>query len=104
MIAPKENYALNEPVVRCSADLETQNSDKPQKPQFNILAVIKSKIKNMEYADKVDYFFFRPCGILFLVLLVLKVTTIITVSWWIVFTPIIIPILVLWWELSKNAG
>ena len=73
-------------------------------PQFNILAVIKSKIKNMEYADKVDYFFFRPCGILFLVLLVLKITTIITVSWWVVFTPIIIPILVLWWELSKNAG
>ena len=75
-----------------------------KKPQSNIFAVIRSKIKNMEYADKVDYFFFRPCGILFLVLLVLKVTTIITVSWWIVFTPIIIPILVLWWELSKNAG
>ena len=84
--------------------IETQNSDKPQKPQLNILAVIRSKIKNMEYADKVDYFFFRPCSILFLILLGLKITTIITVSWWIVFTPIIIPILVLWWELSKNAG
>ncbi len=71
---------------------------------MNILAVIRSKIKNMDYATKCEYFFFRPCGILFLILLVLKITTIITVSWWIVFIPIIIPILVLWWELSKNAG
>ena len=68
---------------------------------FDIIFV---KIKNMEYADKVDYFFFRPCGILFLILLVLKITTIITASWWVVFIPIIIPILVIWWELSKNAG
>jgi hypothetical protein len=78
--------------------------NKPQKPQLNILAVIRSKIKNMEYADKWDYFFFRPCGFAFLILLILKITTILSVSWWVVFTPIIIPILVLWWELSKNAG
>ena len=84
--------------------IETQNSKKTQNPQLNILAVIRRKIKNMEYADKFDYFFFRPCGILFLIILGLKITTIITVSWWIVFIPIIIPILVLWWELSKNAG
>jgi hypothetical protein len=84
--------------------IEEQNSNEPQKPQLNILAVIRSKIKNMEYADKWDYFFFKPCGIIFLILLVLKITTIVSVSWWLVFTPIIIPILVLWWELSKNAG
>jgi galactitol-specific phosphotransferase system IIC component len=83
---------------------EAKNSNKPQKPQLNILAVIRSKIKNMEYADKWDYFFFRPCCIIFLILLMLKITTIVSVSWWLVFTPIIIPILVLWWELSKNAG
>ena len=46
---------------------------------MNILAVIRSKIKNMDYATKCEYFFFRPCGILFLILLVLKITTIINI-------------------------
>lgn len=32
--------------------IETQNSDKPQKPQLNILAVIRSKIKNYTNGTK----------------------------------------------------
>jgi predicted histidine transporter YuiF (NhaC family) len=80
--------------------IEAQNSDKPHKPQLNILAVIRSKIKNMDYATKFDYFFLRPCGVIFLILLILKMTSIITVSWWIAFIPITIPIILILKELG----
>ena len=62
---------------------------------LRIYAVISSKIKNMDYATKFDYFFLRPCGLIFIILLILKLLSLITVSWWIVFLPIIIPILLL---------
>jgi hypothetical protein len=67
---------------------------------LRIYAVISSKIKNMDYTTKFDYFFLRPCGIIFVILLILKLLSIITVSWWIVFLPIIIPILLLLKELG----
>ena len=67
---------------------------------LRIYAVISSKIKNMDYATKFDYFFLRPCGLIFLILLILKLLSIITVSWWIVFLPIIIPILLILKELG----
>lgn len=67
---------------------------------LRIYAVISSKIKNMDYATKFDYFFLRPCGVIFLILLILKFASIITVSWWIVFLPIIIPIILLLKELG----
>jgi len=84
--------------------IDNYKVNKPHKPQMNVLDIIRSRIKNMDYATKFDYFFLKPCGFVFLSLLILKITAIITVSWWIVFTPIIIPTLVLWWVLSKNAG
>lgn len=67
---------------------------------LRIYAVISSKIKNMDYATKFDYFFLRPCGLIFVILLILKLLSIITVSWWIVFLPIIIPILLILKELG----
>lgn len=67
---------------------------------LRIYAVISSKIKNMDYATKFDYFFLRPCVVVFLILLILKLLSIITVSWWIVFLPIIIPILLILKELG----
>ena len=67
---------------------------------LRIYAVISSKIKNMDYATKFDYFFLRPCGFIFLILLILKLLSIIAVSWWIIFLPIIIPILLILKELG----
>jgi len=67
---------------------------------LRIYAVISSKIKNMDYATKFDYFFLRPCGLIFVILLILKLLSIITVSWWIVFLQIIIPILLILKELG----
>jgi hypothetical protein len=67
---------------------------------LRIYAVISSKIKNMDYATKFDYFFLRPCGIIFIILLILKLLSIITVSWWIIFLPIIIPFLLILKELG----
>jgi hypothetical protein len=67
---------------------------------LRIYAVISSKIKNMDYATKFDYLFLRPCGLIFVILLILKLLSIITVSWWIVFLPIIIPIILLLKELG----
>jgi hypothetical protein len=67
---------------------------------LRIYAVISSKIKNMDYATKFDYLFLRPCGIIFVILLILKLLSIITVSWWVVFLPIIIPILLILKELG----
>ena len=67
---------------------------------LRIYAVISSKIKNMDYATKFDYFFLRPCGLIFVTLLILKLLSIITVSWWVVFLPIIIPILLILKELG----
>jgi hypothetical protein len=67
---------------------------------LRIYAVISSKIKNMDYATKFDYFFLRPCGIIFIILLILKLLSIITVSWWIIFLPIIAPILLILKELG----
>ena len=67
---------------------------------LRIYAVISSKIKNMDYATKFDYLFLRPCGVIFVILLILKLLSIITVSWWIVFLPIIIPIILLLKELG----
>lgn len=67
---------------------------------LRIYAVISSKIKNMDYATKFDYFFLRPCGVIFVILLILKLLSMITVSWWIVFLPIIIPTLLLLKELG----
>lgn len=67
---------------------------------LRIYAVISSKIKNMDYATKYDYFFLRPCGVIFVILLILKLLSMITVSWWIVFLPIIIPTLLLLKELG----
>ena len=66
---------------------------------LRIYAVISSKIKNMDYATKYDYFFLRPCGVIFVILLILKLLSMIIVSWWIVFLPIIIPTLLLLKEL-----
>jgi len=74
--------------------------NKAQKPQLNILAVIRSKIKNMDYADRFDYFILRPLSVLFVILLILKLTSIITISWWIVFLPIIIIITLILKELG----
>ena len=67
---------------------------------LRIYAVISSKIKNMDYATKYDYFFLRPCGVIFVILLILKLLSMIIVSWWIVFLPIIIPTLLLLKELG----
>jgi hypothetical protein len=67
---------------------------------LRIYAVISSKIKNMDYATKFDYLFLRPCVIIFVILLILKLLSIITVSWWVVFLPIIIPILLILKELG----
>jgi hypothetical protein len=67
---------------------------------LRIYAVISSKIKNMDYATKFDYLFLRPCGIIFIILLILKLLSIITVSWWIIFLPIIVPILLILKELG----
>jgi hypothetical protein len=67
---------------------------------LRIYAVISSKIKNMDYATKFDYLFLRPCGIIFVILLILKLLSIITASWWVVFLPIIIPILLILKELG----
>jgi len=67
---------------------------------IRIYAVISSKIKNMDHATKFDYFFLRPCGFIFVILLILKLLSIITASWWIVFLPIIIPILLILKELG----
>jgi hypothetical protein len=67
---------------------------------LRIYAVISSKIKNMDYATKFDYLLLRPCGVIFVILLILKLLSIITVSWWIVFLPIIIPIILLLKELG----
>jgi hypothetical protein len=68
--------------------------------ELRIYAVISSKIKNMDYATKFDYLFLRPCGIIFVILLILKLLSIITVSWWVIFLPIIIPILLILKELG----
>jgi hypothetical protein len=65
-----------------------------------IYVVISSKIKNMDYATKFDYFFLRPCGVIFSILLILKLASIITVSWWIVFLPIIMSIILILKELG----
>jgi hypothetical protein len=54
----------------------------------------------MDYATKFDYLFLRPCVIIFVILLILKLLSIITVSWWVVFLPIIIPILLILKELG----
>jgi hypothetical protein len=67
---------------------------------LRIYAVISSKIKNMDYATKFDYLFLRPCVIIFIILLILKLLSIIAVSWWIIFLPIIIPILLILKELG----
>jgi hypothetical protein len=67
---------------------------------LRIYAVISSKIKNMDYATKFEYLFLRPCGFIFVILLILKLLSIITVSWWVVFLPIIIPILLILKELG----
>jgi hypothetical protein len=67
---------------------------------LRLYAVISSKIKNMDYATKFDYLFLRPCGIIFVILLILKLLSIITVSWWVIFLPIIIPILLILKELG----
>jgi hypothetical protein len=67
---------------------------------LRIYAVISSKIKNMDYATKFDYLFLRPCVIIFVILLILKLLSIITVSWWVVFLPIIIPFLLILKELG----
>ena len=67
---------------------------------LRIYAAISSKIKNMDYATKFDYLFLRPCVIIFIILLILKLLSIIAVSWWIIFLPIIIPILLILKELG----
>jgi len=67
---------------------------------LRIYAVISSKIKNMDYATKFDYLFLRPCVIIFIILLILKLLSIIAVSWWIIFLPIIVPILLVLKELG----
>ena len=61
--------------------------------------VLIIKIINMDSADKFDIFL-RVCKWIFLILLVLKLLGFITISYWIVFLPIIIPIILILKELG----
>lgn len=56
----------------------------------------------MNNADKFELFL-KICKWIFVILFILKITGI-SISWWIVFFPIIIPIAITIHILSKNAG
>jgi len=62
------------------------------------LFVVGSKIKTMSSADKFEIFL-KICGVVFVILLILKLLFI-SISWWIVFLPIIIPIFLILEELG----
>lgn len=53
----------------------------------------------MSSADKFEIFL-KICGIVFLILSLLKLFGIITISWWIIFLPIIIPVILILKELG----
>lgn len=64
-----------------------------------IYSKIKRKILKMDVADKFELFL-GFCSITFLVLLLLKLIFISSISWWFIFIPVIIPLLLI----MKEAG
>ena len=59
----------------------------------------KPNTYRMESADKFEIFL-KLCKYIFVLLLVLKITGVLSISYWIVFTPILIPILIIMYELG----
>lgn len=53
----------------------------------------------MSSADKFELFL-KICGVIFSLLFVLKIFSVISVSWWIIFLPIIIPTILILKELG----
>ena len=65
------------------------------------MKVSREKFKKMDSADKFGIFV-KVCGVIFIILLLMKLF--ISISWFIVFIPIIVPVILIMWEMGLFNG